>query len=139
MRHVDNQKSPHGIGNLTKFRKVPLPRISAAARDDHFRLVLIGEFRHMIEIDALIFPPHLIADDAIGLAGKVQLVAMRQMTAVRQIEAHDRIAWLDECRVGSLIRLRSGMRLYVNVLGVKELFRTVARQRLYFVSELAPA
>ena len=54
VRHVDQQDGAHRIGDFAEFFEIPLSRISAAARDDHLRLVLGGELRHVIEIDTLV-------------------------------------------------------------------------------------
>ena len=72
--------------------KVELPRIGAAAADDHLRLLAHGGRLQLVVVDRLGVAPHLIANDAIELAGKVELVAVRQMPAMRQVEAQDRVA-----------------------------------------------
>ena len=93
----------------------------------------------MIEIDALVFFAHLIADDVVSLAGKIEFVAVRQVPAMGEIEAHDGVARLQHGGVGGLVGLRSGMRLHVDVLGVEELFCAIAGEVLHFVGILAAA
>jgi hypothetical protein len=64
--------------------------ISAAARDDHLRLVLGGEARHVRSKSMRsAFPApsgYLVAHHVVGLARKIQLVAVREVAAVSQIE-----------------------------------------------------
>ena len=72
----------------------------------------------------------------VGLAGEVEFVAVRQVSAVREVEAHDGVARLEHGRVRRLIGLRAGMRLYVDVLGAEKLFRAVAGQVLHFVGDI---
>ena len=64
---------------------------------------------------------------------------VRQVAAVRQVHAEDRVAGLNHGGVGRLIGLRSGVRLHVGVLGAEELLGALARQVLDDVGELAAA
>ena len=114
-------------------------RIGAAARDDHLRLVLFGQAREFVVIDALVVLAHAVGHDLVGLAGKIQRMAVRQVAAVRQIHAEDGVAGLQHGGVGGLIGLRAGVRLDVGVLGAEELLGAVARQVLDDVGELAAA
>ena len=67
--------------------------------------MLVGQLCDVFEIHALIFLADLIADHVICLAGKIEFVPVRQMTAMREIEAHDGIAWLQNSRECRLVRL----------------------------------
>ena len=104
-----------------------------------FGLCLIGELRHLVEIDLLGFLVHLISGDVVSLARKIELVAVREVAAVGEVEPHDGVAGLQHGCVGGLIGLRSGVRLDVDVFGVEELFRAVAREVLHLVGVLAAA
>ena len=104
-----------------------------------FGLCSSASFAHLVEIDALVFLAHLIADDVVGLAGEVQLVAVREVAAVREVEAHDGVAGLQHGRVGRLIGLRAGVRLHVDVLRFEEFFRAVAGEVFHFIGEFAAA
>ena len=139
MRHVDQQQGADRIGNFAETREIQFARVGAAAGDDHFRLVLSGDLRHLVEIDLLGFLAHLISGDVISLAGKIQLVAVREMSAVGEIEAHDGVAGLQNGGESGLVGLRSGVRLHVDVLGVEELFGAVAREVFHFIGILAAA
>ena len=67
-------------------------RIGAAARDDHLRLVLLRQPLHFVVVDALVFLAHAVGNDLVGLAGKVELMAVREVAAVRQVQAQDGVA-----------------------------------------------
>ena len=137
--HVDHQQRAHRIGDLAEHLEVALAAVSAAAGNDHFRLVLVGETGHVLEIDAFVFLAHLVGDDVVSLAGEIELMAMREVSSMREIEAHDGVAWLEHGGVCGLISLGTGMRLYVDVLGVEELFGAIAGEIFDFVGVFAAA
>ena len=66
-------------------------------------------------------------------------MAVRQVAAMREVHAENRVARLQYRGIGSLVRLRTGMRLHVGVLGAEELFRAIASEILDDVDELATA
>ena len=88
---VDERSDPSSRATAGRF---DLDDIRAEAGQGQAAVLglLVGEFRHLVEIDALVVPAHLIGDNVVCLAGKVQFVAMRQVPAVRQVEPHDGIA-----------------------------------------------
>ncbi len=120
-------------------REIDDARIGAAAGDDHLRLVLFGQARQLVVIDALVFAAHAVRNHVVGLAGKIELVPVRQVAAVRQVHAQDRVAGLEHGGIGGLVGLRAGMRLHVGVFGAEKLLGAVARQVLDHVGELASA
>ena len=65
--------------------------------------------------------------------------AVRQVAAVRQAHAEDRVAGLEHAEVDRHVRRRAGMGLHVHVLGAEELLRALDGQRLHRVGELAAA
>jgi hypothetical protein len=62
-----------------------------------------------------------------------------QVAAVRQRQAHDRVARLQQRVVDGRVGLRAGVRLDVDVLGAEERLGAVDRQLLGDVDELAAA
>ena len=64
---------------------------------------------------------------------------VRQVSAMREVQAENRVAGLDERRVRRHVGRRAGVRLHVGVLGSEELLGAVARQVLHHVGELASA
>lgn len=55
---------------------------------------------------------------------------MGQVAAVREIQAEDGVAWLENGREGRSIGLRTGVRLHVHLLGAEELAGAVAGEVL---------
>ncbi len=139
VRHIDHQHCANRIRNCAESRKIQRAGVSAAAGHDHPRLVFVREPRHLIEVDLLGILVHLIRRDVVCLAGKIQLVAVRQMSAMREIEPHDGIAGLQNRAVSRLIRLRPGVRLNIGVFRFEELPGAVAGQVLHLVGVFAAA
>ena len=81
----------------------------------------------------------LVADDAVEFAGEVELVAVGEMAAVREIEAEDAVAGGQERHVGGGVGLGAGVGLHVGVVGAEELFGAVAGEVFDDVGELAAA
>ena len=80
-----------------------------------------------------------VGDDVEPLAAEVDRRAVRQVSAVRQAHAEDRVAGLERGEEDGLVRLRAGMRLHVREIGVEELLRPVDRELLDDVDVLAAA
>ena len=66
-------------------------------------------------------------------------MAVRQVAAVREAHAENRVAGLQHGHVDGHIRLRAGVRLHVHVLGAEKLLRAVDRELLGVVHEFAAA
>ena len=56
-------------------REIDDARIGAAARDDHLRLVLFGQPRQLVVVDALVVLAHAVGHDLVRLAREIQLDA----------------------------------------------------------------
>ena len=50
--HVDHQLGPDRVGDLAEGGEVELARVGGPAGDDHLRLVLLGEARDLVHVDA---------------------------------------------------------------------------------------
>ncbi len=66
-------------------------------------------------------------------------MAVGEVSAVREVQAEDGVARLNDRRVGRHVGRRAGVRLHVGVLGAEELLGAIARQVLDHVGELASA
>ena len=62
----------------------------------------------------------------VELAAEAELVPVGEVAAVRQVEAHDGVAGLDDRRVGRGVSLRAGVRLHVGVLAAKDFTDAIA-------------
>ena len=104
-----------------------------------FGLFLRGDGFHLVVVDGLGVATHVIERGAVKLAAEAEPVAVRQVAAVRKIEAENGVAGLQHRRVGRGVGLRAGVRLHVDVLAAEELPGAVARQVLHDVGVLAAA
>ena len=127
------------VGDLAEPREVDLARVGRGARDDQLRPVLARERRQRVVVDALVLAAHAVRDDLVLAAREGQRVPVRQVAAVREVHAEDRVARLQRRQVDGHVRLRARVRLDVRVLGAEERLRAVDRERLDLVDELAAA
>ena len=138
VRHVDQEIRAHLIRNLPHPRKIEHPRIRTAPADDHLRLLAHRLLLKRVVVDRLRILPHLVPGDLVQLSRKIQLVPMRQMPAIREVQPQDRIARAQQRHVRRRIGLRPRMRLHVDMIGPKQPLRPVPRQVLDDVRKLAP-
>src|ERR1700733_11356374 len=61
------------------------------------------------------------------------------MTAVRQVEAEDAVAWVEQGHVGGGVGLGAGVGLDVDMVGLEELFGASAGEVFDYVGVLAAA
>ena len=113
--------------------------ISAATADDQLRALFLGQLFQVVVVDRLGFFGHAVGNDLVRLAGKIQMMAVGEVAAMRQVQAENGIARLQHGRVGFHVGLRSGVRLHVGMLGAEKLLGAVARQVLDHIGELAAA
>ena len=139
VRHIEDVECAHLVGNLAHAREIPQARVSAGAADDDLRLFLLGNLFHLVVIDGLGVAAHVIKRGAIELAAEAQSMTVREVTAVRKIEAENGVTRRENSRVGRSVGLRAGVRLHVDVLAAEELAGAIAGQILHDVGILAAA
>ena len=139
VRHVDEQKGADFIRDGAHAREIEGPGIGAAAADDELGLFPARDFGELVVVDDLGVLAHAVGGDAIELAGEVELVAVREMAAVSEIEAENGVARLEDGHVGGGIGLRAGVGLHVGVLGAEDLLGAVACEILDHVCKFATA
>ena len=99
VRHVEDVIRAHLIGDLAHARKIPeISMISAGAADDDLRLFLERNRFEFVVVDCICIAADVVEGGPIELAGEAEPVAMREVAAVRQIEAQNRVARLQDCR-----------------------------------------
>ena len=139
MRHIENVDRPNFVCNLPHPRKIPQPWIRARSADNRLRLFPQRNRLEFVVVDHLGIPPNRVERGAIKLAAETELVAVCQVTAMRQIQTQNGIARLQHRHVRAGIRLRPGVRLHVRKLCIKNLLRPIARQVLHHIGVLASA
>ena len=137
--HVDHQLGSDGIGDLAEGGEVELAGIGRPAGDDQLRPVLLGEPRDLVHVDQQALAVDVVGDRVVELAREVELHPVRQVPAVVEGEAEEGVARLHQRGVDGVVRLRSGVRLDVGVLGAEQLLGPLDRQLLGDVDLLAAA
>ena len=137
--HVDEQVRPDAIGDRPQPAPVDFERIRGGARDDHLRAVFLRQALDLVVIDLLGLRVQAVLDGAVHLAAEVHRGAVRQMAAVRQRHAQDRVAGRQHRHVDRRIGLRARMGLNVGKLGPEQLLGPIDREALGLVDVLAAA
>ena len=139
VRHIHQKDCTDRLCDCSDAFKVNRTCIRGSPCNDHLRLLLVRKPFECIVVDALRFLVHTVGDDLIVRAGDVDGTAVRQMSAVRQIHAENRITRLQEGKEHRHIRLCARMRLHICPVGSKEFLRTVDRQLLRHVDVFTAA
>ncbi len=139
MRHVDHQIGAYTVGDRAKPGEIDDPRIGAAAGDDQFRPVRLGQPGHFVEIDLRIVGADAIADRVEPFARQVGACAVRQVAAGGQRHPENGVPRRQQGQKRGLVRLGAGMRLDIGKRAGEELFGAGDRQRFGDVDKFAPA
>jgi hypothetical protein len=137
--HVGHHQRADFLGHGADPGKVDDARIGAGADDDELRPVGACLGRQLVVVEPLVVFAHAVRHDVEVLAREVQRVAVREVAAVGEVHAEDRVARLQDGQVDRHVGLRARMRLDVGVLGPEECFGPIDRQRLDDVHVLAAA
>jgi hypothetical protein len=113
VRHVDHQERAHAVGDLAEPGEVDGPRIGRAARDDHLGFLRQGDLGRLVVVDDLVLGPDGVGHGAEPLARLVDVLAVGQVAAGRQVHAHEGVARAHGGHEDRLVRLAAGMRLDV--------------------------
>ena len=139
MRHVDQEECAYFVGNLAHAREIDDARIGAASANDQFGTFFLRQFLEVVVIDGFGVLGHAVRNDAVSLAGKIEMMAVGKVSAMGQIQAQDGVARLQNRRESLHVGLRSGMRLHIGVLGAKEFLRPFTRQIFHHIGKFAAA
>src|SRR6185369_4621596 len=80
-----------------------------------------------------------VVSDFVTQSGEIQRMAVRQMTAVRQVHSEYLIAILDRSKIHRHIRLRATVRLHICMIRAEQLLCAIDRGLLDDVGPLTPA
>ena len=100
VRHVEDVHRAHLVGDLPHAGEIPEPRIGAAAADDGLGPFALGNGFQFVVVDQLGIFAHTIKRWPVELAAEAQLMPVGQVAAVRQVEAQNRVANLQDRRIG---------------------------------------
>ena len=96
--HVHQIESADFVGDLAHAGEINNARISAAASDDQLGTFLLGHLFQVVVVDGFCFLGDAVRDHFVGLAGKIQMMAVGEMAAVREIQAEDGVSRLEHGR-----------------------------------------
>ena len=96
VRHVDHQVGADLVGDLAEAREVEHARVGRPAGEQQLRPPLAGDPRDLVHVDQVVVRRDLVGRDVVQAAGDVDLHAVGEVAAVRQREAHDRVARLQQ-------------------------------------------
>jgi hypothetical protein len=139
VRHVAEEQRVDLVRDLPELPRLDGSRIRAAAADDQLRPVRLRQPQHLVVVDHVRLAGDAVVDDRVEAAREVDLEAVREMAAVRELEREDRVAGLQRGHVRGHVRLRAGVGLHVGVLGGEQLLGAVDRRLLDLVHHLAAA
>ena len=106
-----------------------MPGIGGSASDDQFRLVLLRQPLHLIEVDEMVVLANSVLDRVEPLAGLGRRSTVREVAASSEAQSHDRVTRLQKREHHRTVRLRAGMRLDVRELAAEQLLCPFDRQR----------
>ena len=120
MRHVDHQISADALRNFADALEIDDARIGGRARYDQLWLYLQRLLGEGIIVDIAV-RIDTVGDEVEIFAGHIHRRAVRQMPAMREIHAHDRIAGMDQRKINGHVRLCAGMRLDIGTFCAEQL------------------
>ena len=139
VRHIDHQERAAFFGDSGEALKIQDARIGAGAGDNQLWLMFRRKRFELIVVNGFSVLAHTVRNDLVHLAGKIQRMPVRQVSAVGQVHAEHGVARLEHGHVNALVGLGAGVRLHVHVFGVKELFCPVDGERFRHVHKLTAA
>ena len=119
--------------------EVDRARIGAGADDDQLRFALTRQPLQFFIVDGFSILAHAVWHDVVVLAGEVQRMAVREMSAVGKVHPHDGVSRFQHREVDRHVGLASGVRLDVDMFGAEQLFRALDGETFDDVHELAAA
>ena len=139
VRDVADHHRARLLGNLAQLHEIERARIGGGAAEHHARLDVLGQLAGRGEIDLLRLRVEAVMVDLEELAGEVDRRPVGEMAALGEREREDSIARPQQGEVRRHVRLRSGVRLDVGVLGAEERLGPIDGELLDLVDHLAAA
>ncbi len=139
MRHVHEQVRAHRVGDGAETREVDEARIGREAGDDHLGSMFLRQPLHLVVVDLGGIGLDAVLHGLEQLAGEIDLGAMREVAAMIQAHAENGVAGAEQRQVDGGIRLRTGMRLHVGIVGTEQLLGAVDGQLFDHVDVFAAA
>lgn len=139
VRHVHHEERADLVGDPAELGEVQLARVGRPARHDQLRPVLLGQRLDLGQVDQAVAVRHVVGHHVVELAGEVDPHPVREVPAVRQVEAQDGVAGLEQREHRRRVGLRARVRLHVREARAEQLLHPRDRQPLDVVDVLAAA
>ena len=137
--HIDHEDRADLIGYLADTGIIPFTAVRTRACDNQFRLVLARLTLQVLIIDTTCRFVQVITDRIEHQTAEIDGRTVTQVTAMTQVETHERVAGFEASHENGHVRLRTRVRLYVHVLRVVQLFQTLPRDILRDIHHFAAA
>ena len=135
--HVYDQAGAHVVGDRPEALEVHEARVRRPAGHDQLGAMVVGERSTASIVDQARFRVDPVGDDVVQPARDIDLHPVGEVTAVGQLEPHERVAWVKQGHVDGGVGLSTRVGLDVGVLGAEQLLGAVDRQLLGDVDVLA--
>ena len=139
MGHVHHQDGTHPVGDRAHPGIVPFAGIGGGPADDQFRPGFDGHALHLVVIDEAGLLVEAIGDGLVEDAGGVDGRTVGQVTAVGEVEAHERVSRAEDGHFDRQVGLGAGMGLDIGIFGPVDGLEPVNGQLLDLVDDLAAA
>ena len=103
VRHVDHEEGADLVGNRAHAGEVDDARIRAATADNQLGMLALGDLLELVVVDGFGILGDAVGNNPICLAGKVKLMPMREVAAMREVQAEDRVARLEHRAEASML------------------------------------
>ena len=136
---VREEQCTYAVGNLPEPGVIPVAAVRRCSTNNELGLNLSCRSSHLIHVDGSGFLLHAVEMRLVQLARVVHRGAVRQVTAVAQIETKDGIAGVEHREHDSRIGRSTGVRLDIGPCSTKQFAQSINRQLLDFVHHFATA
>ena len=134
--HVNHEQGAYFVGNATHASVVPFARICAGATHNQFWMYAASCFFHLVVVNKPGVFFHVVFHLVEHQSREVYWAAVRQVTAVSEVQAHESVARFHHSHEHSHVGLGTRVRLHVGIFGAKELLEAFDGKRFSFVHHL---
>src|SRR5438552_398160 len=85
VRHVDQVERANFVSNLSHAHEINDSRIGAAAANDQLRAFPLGQLFQVVVVNRFRLFGYSVRNNVISLAGKIQVMSVSEVPAVRQV------------------------------------------------------
>ncbi len=119
MRNIGEQEGAYGISDGAEAGVIPVAGIGAGAADDELRFFGERDLLYLVHIDAAGLFLNGIKYRAIQFTGKIHGRAMREVAAMREVEAEEGVAGIQAGEHHGGVGLGAAVGLYVGILSAE--------------------